>query len=327
MKNFFKTHTSYVIGVICAVIILFTYSPLESGRENIARLMEKALEKTITDDYHKRKDKKMRHQSKALERKITRTTVTGEEGTEIIEFKDSIEEYLAMQLVEQYMLAQKNSLNPDTFNLLFQKRLGELGVSFPTGICYRYKGQTQYSPQDTTYRAKAITSPFIPLDIKKTAQVQAWVYCNQMDLLQYSNPKEFIYVVTGLITLAAMLFLSKRKNKTKPVPAFPDNLIRIDEKLEKVYINGKECVITHTGYLILVLLIREQNHFATRQQIALMIWPEEKDCIDSALLNNRIDGHINSLRKALAEFDGFLLETVKGKGYRLYIPAFQASHI
>lgn len=73
-------------------------------------------------------------------------------------------------------------------------------------------------------------------------------------------------------------------------------------------------------FFLLSLLVREPDHTATREQIIQTLWPKETETTDKTLLNNRIDGHINSLRKTLSEFPGYQIITITGKGYRLEVP-------
>ncbi|MBO5507104.1 MAG: helix-turn-helix domain-containing protein [Bacteroides sp.] len=51
------------------------------------------------------------------------------------------------------------------------------------------------------------------------------------------------------------------------------------------------------------------------------LWPVEINSTDKNILNNRINKHINTLRKALLNFPEYQIETEHGKGYRLLIPS------
>lgn len=95
----------------------------------------------------------------------------------------------------------------------------------------------------------------------------------------------------------------------------------------RMKIDCKKCVTIKMEFLIVALLIREPDHFVTREQIAKTIWPKENEMVDTVLLNNRIDGHIKGLRKTLCEFPGYQLITIKGKGYRLFIPSSEPKKV
>lgn len=320
MKSSFKKYMMYIIPAMCTGIMLTMYLLLNSGKENITRLMDEALKESIDIDFHRRNNKEMKIVNNPLSQKLKRMRIMGEKGPEIIEFKDSIEEYQADQLVAQYILTQIRPVVPDDFNMIFKDELKKQGITCHTGIIYQHNGKTQYSGQDSITYKKAIMTPPATLDIKSTVKIQAWVNCDRVTLLSHSNKKILGTVVFFFIVSAFILFYKgKKKEVPESDPSFTQS-IRIDEVQQKIYINGKECLITKTGFLILALLVREAKHFVTREQIAQALWPEEKETVDIILLNNRIDGHINVLRKALSDFPEYKLTTEKGKGYRLVLP-------
>lgn len=340
MKSAFKKYMMYIIPAICTGIILTIYSPFDSGRENIAILMNEALKETIAIDFHRRNNKEMKVMNNSPSRKIKKIKIMGEKGPETIEFKDSIEEYLAEQLVAQYILAQIHPVVLNDFNTIFNEELKKRGISCPTGIICQHNDKTQYSGQDTITLKKAIITPPVVLDIKNTVKVQAWAGCDRMTLLRHTNKKALGYVIFFFIASASVLFYKGKKKETpenttvniqkvkdtETIPSPPQG-IRIDENKQKIYIDCKECVTTKMEFLILALLIREPDHFVTREQIAQTLWPKENEIVDAVLLNNRIDGHIKGLRKTLYEFPGYQLTTIKGKGYRLFIPSSESKKV
>lgn len=309
------------------------YSPLSSGKEAILGLMDGALKETIMVDYHRRKNIEIQSMNKPLNRKVKEIEIASEKGVEIVEFKDSIEEYLADQLAMQYILARIHPIVPNDFNAIFQEELNKKGISCLTGIIYQHNEKKQYSGQDSTTFRKAILTQPVTLDIKNTTQIQAWADCDWITILRHTNMKALGYVIF-FFTASAFVLFYKRKQKENPentttnileeeslelVPSSPDDL-RIDDAKLKIYINGKECVTTKMEFFLLALLVREPDHTATREQIIQTLWPKETETTDKALLNNRIDGHINSLRKTLSEFPGYQIITITGKGYRLEVP-------
>lgn len=309
------------------------YSPLSSGKEAILGLMDGALKETIMVDYHRRKNIEIQSMNKPLNRKVKEIEIASEKGVEIVEFKDSIEEYLADQLAMQYILARIHPIVPNDFNAIFQEELNKKGISCLTGIIYQHNEKKQYSGQDSTTFRKAILTQPVTLDIKNTTQIQAWADCDWITILRHTNMKALGYVIFFFIASAFVLFY-KRKQKENPenttinilkeeslelVPSSPDDM-KIDDVKLKIYINGKECVTTKMEFFLLSLLVREPDHTATREQIIQTLWPKETETTDKTLLNNRIDGHINSLRKTLSEFPGYQIITITGKGYRLEVP-------
>lgn len=323
----------YIIPAICTGIMMVLYSPLSSGKEAILGLMDGALKETIMVDYHRRKNIEIQSMNKPLNRKVKEIEIASEKGVEIVEFKDSIEEYLADQLAMQYILARIHPIVPNDFNAIFQEELNKKGISCLTGIIYQHNEKKQYSGQDSTTFRKAILTQPVTLDIKNTTQIQAWADCDWITILRHTNMKALGYVIF-FFTASAFVLFYKRKQKENPentttnileeeslelVPSSPDDL-RIDDAKLKIYINGKECVTTKMEFFLLALLVREPDHTATREQIIQTLWPKETETTDKALLNNRIDGHINSLRKTLSEFPGYQIITITGKGYRLEVP-------
>lgn len=347
----------YIIPAICTGIMMVLYFPLTPGKEAILELMDGALKETIMIDYHRRSNIEAKSMNKPLNRKVKKIEIASEKGVETIEFKDSIEEYLANQLATQYVLATIHPLIPNDFNAIFKEELNKKGISCPTGIIYQHNEKKQYSGQDSTTFRKAILTQPVTLDIKNTIQIQTWADCDWITILRHTNMKALGYVIFFFIASAFVLFY-KRKQKENPentttnilkeeslelVPSSPDDMkiddtrlkidiydkvcvttnpnnMRIDDVKLKIYINGKECVTTKMEFFLLSLLVREPDHTATREQIIQTLWPKETETTDKALLNNRIDGHINSLRKTLSEFPGYQIITITGKGYRLEVP-------
>lgn len=333
MKNTLKKYMVYIIPAICTGIMMMLYSPLSSGKKAILELMDGALKETIMIDYHRRSNIEAKSMNKPLNRKVKKIEIASAKGVETVEFKDSIEEYLADQLAMQYILAKVHPIDPNDFNTIFKEELNKKGISCPTGIIYQHNEKKQYSGQDsTTFREAILTRP-VTLDIKNTTQIQAWADCDWITILRHTNMKALGYVIF-FFTASAFVLFYKRKQKENPentttnileeeslelVPSSPDDL-RIDDAKLKIYINGKECVTTKMEFFLLALLVREPDHTATREQIIQTLWPKETETTDKAFLNNRIDGHINSLRKTLSEFPGYQIITITGKGYRLEVP-------
>lgn len=303
----------YIAPALCMGIMLVMYSPLDSGKENILELMDEALKETIAIDFYDRNSQEIRARNHSLRKKVKRLTITSKEGSETIELEDSLEEYLADQMAAQYILADIHPIAPDEFNDIFNEELKKRGVSCSTGIVYRHNDKVQYSGRDSLSVKKAIVTLPVTLDIKETVKIQAWAYCDRITLLRHTDKATLGFVILFFIIPAFLFF---RKGKKKDTPATHQD-ITIDSDRNRIYINGKECPTTKTGFLIMSLLAREPECVVTREQIIQTLWPEEKDALDTVLLNNRIDGHINNLRKALCEFPEYRLETVKAKGFQL----------
>lgn len=247
-----------------------------------------------------------------------------ENGLEAIEFEDSVEEYLANQLVDQYMLAQIHPVIPNDFNAIFSKELAKRGITAPTGIIYRHKKKAIYSNNDSLTPQNAISTPPIAIDIKKSASVQAWTKCNWITLLRHSNKEAFWTVIVFLMVIALILsYKGKKKiapHPESPVVEEPDKGIRIEEEKQKVYIDGDECKFTKTGFLLMSLFITESDYFVPHDKMIQTLWPEDSTT-DRALLNNRLDGHIKRLREDLKDHPLYEIRTEKSSGYQLIVHA------
>lgn len=314
MKDVLK---KYMLPALCVGIVLAVYVLSESGKENVLRAMGDALEKAIDVDFYYRSKQEMKSAGyNQLVKKVKNVEIIGENGREIVELKDSVDEYIADRMSVQYILAKIHPVAPDEFNAIFRKELEKRGFSYPTGIVYRYNGKAQYSGQDSLTLQKAVVTPVTPLDVKNTATVQAWAHCGRWAVLRHAGKMAW-----GGVAFLFVAFVSAGcytlKKKDNALPRCPE--ITIDEKKQKICIGGKECVTTKMGFRILALLVREPDCFVTREQIVQELWPEEKEQVDAVHLHNRMDGHINALRKSLCDFTGCRLETVKGKGYRLSV--------
>lgn len=334
MKNIAKKYMVYLIPAICIGFVT-AYSSLESGEKAILRLMDAALEETITIDYHRRADLEIRTMNEPLNRKIKTIEIIGENGIETIELQDSIEKYQAAQSAMQLLLAEEHPINPNEFNAIFKEKLNTKGITSHTGVIYRHREKPRFSNNDSITFHKAILTKPVILDLNNTISIQVWADCDWFTLLRYTNKGEtflFVFILLAISSITTILLYKRKKESVFPTAAintpqepveqsviFPNLNIRIDEEKQKIYIDDKECPTTKMGFKLLSLLIREQDHFATRERIMQELWPQEIKG-DYSSLNNRIDGHINILRKALKDFPGYQIITEPGKGYQLSYP-------
>ena len=334
MKNIAKKYIVYLIPAICIGFVT-AYSSLESGEKAILRLMDAALEETITIDYHRRADLETRTMNEPLNRKVKSIKIIGENENKTIELQDSIEKYQAIQSTLQLLLAEEHPINPNEFNTIFKEKLNTKGITSHTGVIYRHREKSRFSNNDSITFHKAILTKPVILDLNNTISIQVWADCDWFTLLRYTNKGEtflFVFILLAISSITTILLYKRKKESVFPTAAintpqepveqsviFPNLNIRIDEEKQKIYIDNKECPTTKMGFKLLSLLIREQDHFATRERIMQELWPQEIKG-DYSSLNNRIDGHINILRKALKDFPGYQIITEPGKGYQLSYP-------
>lgn len=315
-----------IIGLVSLCVSFFN-----SGKENIQEHLNEALNKTIIVDFHRRELKEMRYTGKSLNKKVDRIKITSNEGPEYIIFEDSVEEYLAYQWATQYILAQIRPVNPDKFNTLFNEEISKKNIICRTGIIYRHKGDIQYSDKDSISYQKSIATQAVILDAKKTVTVQAWADCDRATIWK-NGDKRITWLAVFYLIIATFVFSHSQakqintENVATNSPTVPTNVfmqkgIKVDEKERKIYINDQECVTMDSGFKIMRLLIGNPKHFVSKEEIVQELWPVEINSTDKNILNNRINKHINTLRKALLNFPEYQIKTEHGKGYRLLIPS------
>ncbi|WP_455673192.1 hypothetical protein [Phocaeicola sp.] len=154
---------------ISSYILFFCFS-FQQGKNNIRQKIAVALQSTISQDYYKRCFEALQNVPQPLKRKIKGTKLITKNRIEFIHFKDSIEEQLSDQLIDQYIFATFLPINPNTFNKIFKDELAKQGIADKTGIIYRYKGKPQYSENDSIRPRSALRSRIKMLDIKKYCQ-------------------------------------------------------------------------------------------------------------------------------------------------------------
>lgn len=310
-----RTYLYITFGALIVIPLLIRLT-LHTGKENVQKLMEKAVEECIRTDFHRRNNMQTKSLNNHQNRKVKEIHITGKDGEETIELADSLEEYIANQLTLQYLLARVHPLVPDEFNRLLQEGLNKAGITCRTGIVYTHDKETQYSGQDSTSYRKAILTPPVTLDIKNTLSIQAWADCSRTTLLRQADiwPAGCIALFLAALAGACLYYKNKKKSKVVAQPLPKD--IRIDTLKRSIYINGKECSTSNMGYEILSLLINEMGQIVTREQIVQKLWPQEEQN-EKKTLYNRINIHINTLRKTLNSFPEYRIDTISGKGYKL----------
>lgn len=86
--------------------------------------------------------------------------------------------------------------------------------------------------------------------------------------------------------------------------------LKIDTAKHKVYVRGKEILLTYTEFKILVFLMQKPGVVITRNKLLDNIFG-----YDSTVYDRTIDAHIKSIRKKLGGAKDYI-ETVRGVGYR-----------
>ena len=302
-----------VLTVMWSVWIIGLGSVCWDAKEGLASSVQIALEDAILKDFQERHDAELKYWGGRLGRKVKSVTIVTENGEEDIEFKDSVDEMVAHRLATQYLLAQIHPIHPDTLNHILQEELKKYDVESETGIIYTYKGQSQYSRNDssTLHRSSVyLTSPRV-LDVKKVVSVRAWISTTPWYIVKNIYDGAF----WSLLLLGAVLLWSsfssweeKDPNKIK----FGKMLLNKESK--KVTIDGKECKVRNQEFLLLLMFVEKPDHTLSRDEIKHAFWKEEMG------VDNRVSNLISTLRYSLKVFPGYEVVGDEDKNYTFVFP-------
>ncbi|MFM7389916.1 MAG: response regulator transcription factor [Vampirovibrionales bacterium] len=92
--------------------------------------------------------------------------------------------------------------------------------------------------------------------------------------------------------------------------------IKMDLAAFRCWVNETELKLTPIEFRILSTLAKQPNHVKSREQLLSDVWEDEA----MEVMDRTVDAHVKRLRSKLLEARE-LLETVRGVGYRLTIPA------
>lgn len=86
---------------------------------------------------------------------------------------------------------------------------------------------------------------------------------------------------------------------------------KIDPAQHRVWVAGKEIILTATEFKLLEYILRSKGRILTRDLLLDKVWG-----YDVAVTTRTIDTHVKRLREKLGK-SGDVIETVRGVGYRL----------
>jgi len=102
----------------------------------------------------------------------------------------------------------------------------------------------------------------------------------------------------------------RRGNSPKLFRKRVQGILLVDSVKHKVYVEGKEVLLTHTEFKILEFMIERPGVVITRNKLLDNIFG-----YDSEIYDRTIDTHIKSIRKKLRTARDYI-ETVRSAGYR-----------
>lgn len=321
MKKKDKLSILLVLFTITGCFGAFMIINFQQGKYNIQLKITQAIQESITKDYYKRLFQDNVHTPKSLERKIKGVKITLGKNIENILFKDSIDEQIAHQLADQYILAQFTPIIPNDFNAIFKEELRKKGITDKTGIIYRHNGIPHYSDNDSISPSLAFRTHIKMLDIKNTISVQGWVDYSWGTLLKHTDAKNLWTILLFYIASLVVVLFKKKRTKNIEKPAIKENSlnycevgkIKLDLKKRLLYIDNVECSITNMDFDLLKMFLKAPDHYLSREDIKKAFWPKED------LVDDKINTHITSLRNKIKNLEGYSIKTIRGKGYCLDI--------
>lgn len=309
-KRYFFKYLVLFVAVIGLVVILgYAYY---AKATHIKGNVYIALEETIFKDFTDRNLKELRSKSAPLGRKVKHIKFS---NSEEFEFKDSVDEKVAVQLATQYLLAYMHPIHPDTFHTIFKKELEKFHIIDETGIIYAHNGVQRYSNNDSLSLQKAsafVTKPKI-LDIKGTVAVQAWITLGVFDIINNMDTNVSLSIIAYAIGLVwiAISFLRKEPED--------ENIIRIGNLLihkeaEKAYIGDTNLKLDKRVYLLLLLFIESKEHTLTHEEICKHFWPNHENP------KNNLHNLISTFRSQMKDYTEYQLITNKDESWTLIMP-------
>ena len=313
-----KKQIAAILLITLALLSLFFSQ--QSGKQQVQTCLDKALIKVLETDYQRRINKEAIYLNQFHHDKITELSLELANTTEVFHFKDSIEECVAYQLAGQYILSIIRPLQPDEVNVLMQEQLKKEGGDCPTRIAYHYGDTlTRWSKNEKLTAWAHPVSKQDSLDIKGQMSVEAYADCPFSLIARLAD---WPLWPGGLLVLTAvgLLCFWRTAPKEQPVPQ-PQTpaVLTLNPADGSICAGDRQQRLPRMTFELLELLFQFSNQVVTRQQIIAHLWKEDA-AADAHSYKNRIERHVLMLRKELAGFPDYRIETVPGNGYMLKGP-------
>lgn len=307
-------------SILITLALLSLFFSQQSGKQHVQAALDKALMKAVEIDYHRRNNKEVTYFNRFLNRKLVGIRLKSADTTEEFHFKDSTEECVAHQLIGQYILSIIRPLQPDEVNVLLQEQLKKEGVDCPTRIAYHYGDTlTRWSKNEKLTAWAHPVSKQDSLDIKGQMSVEAYADCPVSLIARLAD---WPLWPGGLLVLTAvgLLCFWRTAPKEQPVPQ-PQTpaVLTLNPADGSICAGDRQQRLPRMTFELLELLFQFSNQVVTRQQIIAHLWKEDA-AADAHSYKNRIERHVLMLRKELAGFPDYRIETVPGNGYMLKGP-------
>lgn len=105
-----------------------------------------------------------------------------------------------------------------------------------------------------------------------------------------------------------------RRSVEKPAQALVSGSFTLQVKESRLYQNGEEIPLTPAEYRLLSMLVQNEGHIITREQLLGTLWDSKSDFVDE----NTLSVYIRRLRSKVEENPStpVYIHTVRGVGYR-----------
>lgn len=313
--------TSWILSVAATVIVLIggSYAALRHSRTQVHTLINQSLQEAERLHYNDRLNAFSRNPhiyvdpaikaylfAPVSSRKIKSYTLQTTEGKTTYLFKDSIPEEKARKLLNEYLLADIQPVRVEEVNRLFQEQLEQRHVSGTAGVFYSDKSARTRTRAGILPTTSAYQTPVCSLDLTHSLQLQGWVDYDWLTLLRHIHAAFYglLCLLLAAIGIQVYLYLKKRQNKS-------EKGLYIDLKQQILLIDGMQCAISSLDLQLLYLLWEKKGECVNREDLKTACWPHDPQA------DEKLDAHIQTIRKVLQDFPDYRISTARGRGYYL----------
>lgn len=307
-----------VAALLLAALTLTLRISLQNGEKRIREDADRAFKTAVERHYTERIERFRYADNLALspdveryatvppfDRKIKNYTLRTPKGKMVYTFRDSLSETKAKRLLNEYILAGTNPVNPDKLNALFREQLALLKIDGKTGTVYR-SGKAKRCSRDSLPPSSAYFTPLYTLDITGEIKAQAWVDYGFHTVWRHVDSTFYWFLLLVAAGVTGYLYVCRMRRRERPVRG-----IAIDLDKQELLVNGVQCAIPKLDLALLDLLLEREGECVAREEIKQRFWEKDENA------DEKIDTHIKMLRKILRDFPEHRIVTVRGRGYYL----------
>lgn len=259
-----------------------------------------------------------------------RDTITVETEDTIIYLKNNSELARKMSMKEKssfghqlYLYFENHPIQVDLLDSMFQVALAERNISARTIVYYSLdflEKRTEYSVSDTTLYSSYIPLKEITFGSTRAFVLQAFVRISPLFILRRIWLPDAIWIA-GIVALgiAGMMVWRRRSAaEASPERVLPDGVqcvagdVFFDDRHGVVY--DKEHRVELVGFRLRLfrILLANQGEFVETALLKATLWadsPASKDALTST---------VRRLKEDLSPIVGVVVESARGRGYRLH---------